>query len=93
MGNNRYFSYFFRDITAFLAIGHDVKEQKANEMQLLQAQKMEMVGQLTGGIAHDFNNLLTIILGNLKLLANSIDPECDPDVFELLADSLSAAMV
>jgi PAS domain S-box-containing protein len=46
----------------------DITARKEKDAQLLQAQKMELVGQLTGGIAHDFNNLLTIILGNLQLL-------------------------
>ena len=50
------------------------QRQKA-EAVLLQAQKMEAVGQLTGGLAHDFNNLLTAVVGNLDLIrARATDP-------------------
>jgi len=52
----------------------DVSERKNTEQQLLQAQKMEAIGQLTGGLAHDFNNLIGIVLGNLDLLAERFEP-------------------
>ena len=46
----------------------DVTERKQLEAQLLQAGKMDALGQLTGGVAHDFNNILAAVLGGVRLL-------------------------
>jgi PAS domain S-box-containing protein len=63
--------------SVFVGIIHDLTERKRTEEQLVQAQKMETVGQLSGGIAHDFNNLLTVIVGNAEFLADQLKSRQD----------------
>jgi two-component system, cell cycle sensor histidine kinase and response regulator CckA len=76
-------------ITYLEIVAENITDRKQLEQQLLQAQKLQAVGQLAGGIAHDFNNLLTIINGQIQMAIGEL-PLGSP-ILERLEDVESAA--
>ena len=54
------------------ALNEQIRQREQAQAALVQAQRMEALGQLTGGIAHDSNNLLTVILGNLEMIEDEL---------------------
>ncbi|MEW6664024.1 MAG: ATP-binding protein [Thermodesulfobacteriota bacterium] len=53
----------------------DITSRKQMEVQLLQADKLASLGQLSAGIAHEINNPLGIVLGYTRLILKEADPE------------------
>ena len=84
------------EVVQMLGICQDVTEQREAQQsleqareQLVQAQKMETIGQVAGGIAHDFNNLLAAQTASLRLLEKRLPPE--PQSRRLIDTALQAA--
>jgi len=55
-------------LMGFLLFGTDITERKNMESQLLQAQKLESIGQLAAGIAHEINTPTQYVNDNVHFL-------------------------
>ncbi len=67
------------NVDRVLEVCRDVTEQKRMETQLIQSYKLASLGKLVAGVAHEINNPNTFILGNLKILQESLS-----DIFPIL---------
>ncbi len=63
-----------RELIGTYGVARDMTFRKILETQLLQAKKIEALGNLSGGIAHDFNNLLMGIQGIISLVLFKMEP-------------------
>jgi two-component system, cell cycle sensor histidine kinase and response regulator CckA len=87
-------------VIGILGIGEDISRRKLAEQALkesekkiedafLKAEKLDSLGTFAGGVAHDFNNLLSVIVGNLSLMEDDIDPFSDTSKFLKEAEKAS----
>ena len=64
---------------------------KNTQAQLLQAQKMEIIGNIASGVAHDFNNILTAIMGYATLLRGDGNTDAQEYASEIMQAAERAA--
>src|SRR3954470_7177791 len=82
-----------RETEAAIVYMLETTERRTLENQIIQSQKMDMVGQLAGGIAHDFNNVLSAIMMANDFLLNAHKPT-DPsfqDIMQIKQNATRAA--
>ena len=70
------------EIGGFEGIAKDITHRKKMEQQLLQADRLASLGELSAGVAHEVNNPLGMILGYTQLLLRS-EPENTQDFQDL----------
>jgi PAS domain S-box-containing protein len=81
------FAKITRDLTERRKAQQALEETRA---QLVQAQKLEALGQLTGGVAHDFNNVLQVVTAGISL-AEKLPPG-DAKLGRILAEMRNATL-
>ena len=63
-----------KNIKNYASIMIDLTDRKKAEEERLKGHMLESIGILAGGIAHDFNNLLNVIVGNIAVAKNTLQP-------------------
>jgi PAS domain S-box-containing protein len=57
----------------YATVATDLRQQKADEIRLIQASKMATLGEMAGGVAHEINNPLTVIQGSARKIRRELE--------------------
>jgi PAS domain S-box-containing protein len=63
----------FDGAPSVLVLGRDITERKQAQAQLLQTDRMVVMGTLAAGVGHEINNPLTYVLSNLSLAGEEVE--------------------
>src|SRR5438270_2084820 len=76
------------EAASVLVAGIDLSDIRRAERALIQAQRLDAMGQVAGRVAHDFNNLLTLIVGYASILRRGIS---DPNQLDMIGNIEAAS--
>lgn len=82
----------FNDISIEKKLYHKYKVQlselKETHGQIIQADKLSTLGELTANISHEISNPLTIALGNIEVIEGLLEESKESDNAEILTDCI-----
>lgn len=86
-------------VVGFLGCGNDITEQRQAieekerySRQVLQAQKVQAIGNLVGGITHNFNNILASVMGYTELSIEIMKDKGDESIVGFLEQAHKSAI-
>lgn len=89
----------FKDVTVEKKLNDKYKEKvvelKNTHNQIIQSDKLKVIGEMTTNISHEINNPLTIAIGNLELISFSLDSEdlnIEREAISKFSDNVSEAL-